>query len=137
MRYKVIFNKFQWQWYEDIITGEQNLVSCFLSLCLHKLSLLACCSYILSIHKRDQSSFVTSIKTVYQHIFHTALQQPKKAKGQFLSSVLAAFNVSNEGAISPYEANLCLLLEWTEGRALGKNQKKKPQMGAGEKEWIQ
>lgn len=46
--------------------------------------------------------------------------------GQFLSSVLHAFSVNDEGAITPYEANLCQLLEWTEGRALGKNKKKNP-----------
>lgn len=29
-------------------------------------------------------------------------------------------SVRDEGAFTPYEANLCLLLEWTEGTALRK-----------------
>lgn len=55
-------------------------------------------------------------------------------QSQYLSSVLPAFNVSDEGA-THYEANLCLLLEWTEGTAREKKIRK-PYMGAGEQEWI-
>lgn len=31
-----------------------------------------------------------------------------------------SFNISDEGAVTPFEANLCLFMEWTEGTALGK-----------------
>lgn len=56
-----------------------------------------------------------------------------------VSSVLHALamrcslGVSDEGAVAPHEANLCLIMEWSEGTALGKN-KIKSKMGTGEEE---
>lgn len=44
-----------------------------------------------------------------------------------------SFSVNDEGAITSSEANLCLLMEWTEGTALGKY-KKNPRWGTGEEE---
>lgn len=36
------------------------------------------------------------------------------------------FSVSDEGAFTPFEANLYLLMEWTEGTAPGKKIRKNP-----------
>lgn len=44
--------------------------------------------------------------------------------------------MSNYYPITPFEANLCLLMEWTEGTAQEKKKKEIPQMGTGEEEWI-
>lgn len=35
-----------------------------------------------------------------------------------------SFTVDDEGAVTSSEANLCLLMEWTEGTALGKKIRK-------------
>lgn len=57
-----------------------------------------------------------------------------------VSSVLHALamrcclGVSDEGAVAPHEANLCLIMEWSEGTALGKKNKIKSKMGTGEEE---
>lgn len=42
--------------------------------------------------------------------------------GQSHSALATSYSlrVSDEGAVTPFETNLCLLMEWTEGTALGK-----------------
>lgn len=46
-----------------------------------------------------------------------------------------SFTVDDEGAVTSSEANLCLLMEWTEGTALGKK-KKNPTWGTDRKSVV-